>query len=97
MGEDKLQSLANVRQARVEVRSIVCVQSSSDFGAALPPETYRLSPLSSGRPSRAWARAARRCCYTSYALPACRTSSLFGFAEPFSPLAGGRSTRLYVT
>ena len=50
MGEDELQALADVRQACVEVRSVVCVQSSSDFGAFVPPKTYRPSPLPPGRP-----------------------------------------------
>jgi hypothetical protein len=50
MGEDELQALADVRQACVEVRTIVCVQASSDFGAFLPLKTYRPSPLPPGRP-----------------------------------------------
>ena len=50
MAEDELQALADVRQACVEVRSIVCVQASSDFGATLPPKTYRPVLLPPGRP-----------------------------------------------
>ena len=49
MGEDELQALADVRQAPVEVRTIVCVQTSSDYAASLPPKTYQPSALPLGR------------------------------------------------
>ena len=49
MGEDELQALADVRQACVEVRSVVCVQSSSDFGAVMPAKVYHPTPLSEGQ------------------------------------------------
>ena len=48
MGESELQALADVRQACVEVRTIVCVQTSSDYGATMPGKTYQPSPLPSG-------------------------------------------------
>jgi hypothetical protein len=50
MGEDELQALADVRQACVEVRSVICVQTSSDLGAFIPPKLYWPTPLPQGRP-----------------------------------------------
>jgi hypothetical protein len=41
MGEDELQALADVRQACVQVRSLICVRQSSDHGALLDFKTYR--------------------------------------------------------
>jgi len=40
MGEDELQALADVRGACVQVRTVVCVRESSDFGASLAEKNY---------------------------------------------------------
>jgi hypothetical protein len=40
MGEDELQALADVRGACVEVRSLVCVRESSDWGEMLSAKIY---------------------------------------------------------
>jgi hypothetical protein len=48
MGEDELQALADVRQACVEVRSVICVRESSDFGSSLPPKVYAPQPVPLG-------------------------------------------------
>jgi len=45
MGEDELQALADLRQECVQVRSIICAQVSSDFGAFLEPFIYEPRPL----------------------------------------------------
>ena len=50
MGEDELQALADVRQACVQVRSIICVKESSDYGAVLDFKTYHPKPLAPPAP-----------------------------------------------
>jgi len=48
MGEDELQALADVREARLTVRSLVCVVESSDKGATLPDLHYDPKPWPTG-------------------------------------------------
>jgi len=45
MGEDELQALADVRKACVQLRSLICVQESSDYSATLKPKTYYPRPV----------------------------------------------------
>jgi hypothetical protein len=49
MGEDELQALADVRGACVQVRSLVCVKESSDWGEVLSAKTY--VPRKEGAPA----------------------------------------------
>jgi hypothetical protein len=48
MGEDELQALADVRRACVQVRSLICVEASSDVGSELPAQLYHPKAPPSG-------------------------------------------------